>query len=1488
MRAVEKVNPDHPLVKHYPGGQDHDQDKHGRRSNPQVATVPALGGRLAIATEADLDNVPPPEHNDPFAGARTTDPGTLILQNGIEITSGGIMIPVRRWGGSELEEFGGPAGPPSELHRSLIAQLEQTAPGLLDAAALRDVQRPDMKIRFVDEPFDDPLDPNTVGLHDPDTNELWITTVRRERHTQWTEPRDPDEIVGTMIHEIAHKVDDRHGTGVMDSVEAELGVDQFEYNNISDVRQSSPTMYDAFRSLAEIFGGKVTEDFSYPLVIAPVEKFPGELFAEGVRYYYTDREALRAFDQAFGANLEQFVETALGSTGALTPTYQPPLFKAEDHTPEEFFALLDWYHLVTGIQLPGEGMSPSEAYGIADQLWGQVEGDGEDFELEKHAQHDQKDHGNWADGQFTPPDRSEGLIGPERLPENQVEKFSQLRDKLLTHGGERVVVPLGGEEDLEKIVERGELMLPDDFNYELVEGAPINCHSNSCAIREQIADSWIVTGYALSRDGLWRQHTWVVAADDTLIETTTPREAYFGVFLEGEEEAEFIAFNKHYGPGDHPSGSSQDIHAGGFRRVWHLTQDPKFQLNPKHIPEQNYLSIFYPEESPGLYVTDTPEYWVNAHNYVTPFIAEIEVPRQTDQPEDFTPPGPSRQDFIPAADFARSRVVRVIPLDEWVREEYREPGWVEDWFSDEQIKVPEGYKYEGSAQDLTDEQISELRRRTERYLREVRGVSKRSILKHYGPGDHPSGSPQAAHGRTGPSGPVETEEAPTATQQGFGDRPRTSAPEQEPDLSKLEALRTLLADTTPAQLRVTKEQFATGNLYQEVFRGKAYMTPVGPQSYDPNTYLYVKNPTDDTVGFCGICGQGVIQKTGPEFRAELADDTETYRLRADAYKDGWSGMSMGNIGGREYDRWVSRAEESAAALARFDERGYAWAHFQPGRQNEEGRPSSDAANTLSWTAGERLGDKLIGTEEHGGKFHPYNPVSGHEKYITDEIVTAPVLAELEERRDVHVAYDQASQEALNRKERLRIEGDRLGREAMVEVKKVGRKVANEIDRRAAGSEPSYKVGDKVHVPDFSESQVEITAGPDENGKYDILTSAGNKYTVAPEEFVTDDSETKQLFEEKARLSKVVAAANEKVSKVYARHRPLYQETGSRNKYYAIPDTEIKRWGKRKGYQPYLALNESWADYGELTEVEVPLVTKVSEYTNRDFTHVDTDSPEFIAVQDEWKSKGFTLVSHPQYLDSMANEVNGTWGSGSERNRAQNKIKKIRQQIDGLQFTAKGGDFTQTVVEVLSEHREMGGEYTFVSKSAGAQMVTDVQDWLPTDWVEASNRLGELSVVKSNARGEYSSANQRVRTDDHETVLHELGHRTEHAFAEVRLLERAYYDSRTNNASDAQVKLSTLFPGYNYRSGEVTRPDEFTHAYMGKTYNGRGSVEEAYELLSMGLERIYFEESTSKRGGDVPTQHKTGRSLPGFKDHPRAMSPDFREFILGLLAVAGGK
>src|SRR5882672_7029691 len=54
------------------------------------------------------------------------------------------------------------------------------------------------------------------------------------------------------------------------------------------------------------------------------------------------------------------------------------------------------------------------------------------------------------------------------------------------------------------------------------------CHDNSLRLVQKHPNWTMYTGLALSEDGIWRVHSWVTTRR-TLIETTVPRELYFGV-----------------------------------------------------------------------------------------------------------------------------------------------------------------------------------------------------------------------------------------------------------------------------------------------------------------------------------------------------------------------------------------------------------------------------------------------------------------------------------------------------------------------------------------------------------------------------------------------------------------------------------------------------------------------------------------------------------------------------------------------------------------------------------------------------------------------------------------------------------------------------------------------------------------------------------------------------------------------------------------------
>ena len=74
--------------------------------------------------------------------------------------------------------------------------------------------------------------------------------------------------------------------------------------------------------------------------------------------------------------------------------------------------------------------------------------------------------------------------------------------------------------------------------------AASGCHQNLSRLWEKKRNGLIGigTGYALSGDGLWRQHSWGVGRLG-VVETTQGREKYFGRLLQGNDAELFAKAN---------------------------------------------------------------------------------------------------------------------------------------------------------------------------------------------------------------------------------------------------------------------------------------------------------------------------------------------------------------------------------------------------------------------------------------------------------------------------------------------------------------------------------------------------------------------------------------------------------------------------------------------------------------------------------------------------------------------------------------------------------------------------------------------------------------------------------------------------------------------------------------------------------------------------------------------------------------------------------
>ena len=109
-------------------------------------------------------------------------------------------------------------------------------------------------------------------------------------------------------------------------------------------------------------------------------------------------------------------------------------------------------------------------------------------------------------------------------------RWQTLADRLLRIGG--AVVCAFPEEDMDLILEKGRTWTPRQNQIILKRGAAIKCHSNTLFLKEANPPLLACTGWALSKDGIWRQHSWCVEPQDwRVVETTLKRLAYHGFIL---------------------------------------------------------------------------------------------------------------------------------------------------------------------------------------------------------------------------------------------------------------------------------------------------------------------------------------------------------------------------------------------------------------------------------------------------------------------------------------------------------------------------------------------------------------------------------------------------------------------------------------------------------------------------------------------------------------------------------------------------------------------------------------------------------------------------------------------------------------------------------------------------------------------------------------------------------------------------------------------
>lgn len=121
-------------------------------------------------------------------------------------------------------------------------------------------------------------------------------------------------------------------------------------------------------------------------------------------------------------------------------------------------------------------------------------------------------------------------------------KLIKIRNKLLSFAGEETCLALDeSNKEISDLLERGQLWYGDRIT--MMKGEDSHCHQNSAACWNANKDKLaIATGYALTEDGMWRQHSWCVwgkSRANRIVETTGKRILYFGVVLTPKECKDF-------------------------------------------------------------------------------------------------------------------------------------------------------------------------------------------------------------------------------------------------------------------------------------------------------------------------------------------------------------------------------------------------------------------------------------------------------------------------------------------------------------------------------------------------------------------------------------------------------------------------------------------------------------------------------------------------------------------------------------------------------------------------------------------------------------------------------------------------------------------------------------------------------------------------------------------------------------------------------------
>lgn len=132
-------------------------------------------------------------------------------------------------------------------------------------------------------------------------------------------------------------------------------------------------------------------------------------------------------------------------------------------------------------------------------------------------------------------------VEPDLAAKNNLLKRSVMKlcRRLLHIGGKRVCVPLQEPPIMwDEMAKSGVTF--QSSGLKLKRGWPCHCHANCVRLWQRNKNKYhIVTGYGMMADQEWRRHSWLVDKSGKVIETTVPRQIYFGIVFKDESAEEF-------------------------------------------------------------------------------------------------------------------------------------------------------------------------------------------------------------------------------------------------------------------------------------------------------------------------------------------------------------------------------------------------------------------------------------------------------------------------------------------------------------------------------------------------------------------------------------------------------------------------------------------------------------------------------------------------------------------------------------------------------------------------------------------------------------------------------------------------------------------------------------------------------------------------------------------------------------------------------------